>query len=182
MADSCFLYYITDRTAFSGDESSRRRRLLEKIGEAARAGVDYIQLREKDLRTRDLESLAQEAVSAIRKAQLATGKRQPATALLINSRTDVALGVQADGVHLRSDDISPREVRTIWSNSINPSERGRLARRTRNHDLRCPGLAVVGFLHGHRLGAGHLDHKSNTRRRLASGFAKIVVTFRAAAK
>jgi thiamine-phosphate pyrophosphorylase len=128
MADSCFLYYITDRTAFSGDESSRRSRLLEKIGEAARAGVDYIQLREKDLRTRDLESLAQEAVSAIRKAQLATGNRQPATALLINSRTDVALGVQADGVHLRSNDISPQEVRTLWRNSINQSGDGRLAR------------------------------------------------------
>jgi thiamine-phosphate pyrophosphorylase len=128
MADSCFLYYITDRTAFPGDESSRHSRLLEKIGEAARAGVDYIQLREKDLRTRDLESLAREAVSAIRKARLATGNRQPATALLINSRTDVALGVQADGVHLRSNDISPREVRAIWGNSINPSGSGRLAR------------------------------------------------------
>src|SRR5580658_10403078 len=128
MADSCFLYYITDRTAFPGVESSRHSRLLEKIGEAARAGVDYIQLREKDLRTRDLESLAREAVSAIRKARLATGNRQPATALLINSRTDVALGVQADGVHLRSNDISPREVRAIWGNSINPSGSGRLAR------------------------------------------------------
>jgi thiamine-phosphate pyrophosphorylase len=127
MADRCFLYYIADRTAFPGDESSRRSRLLEKIGEAARAGVDYIQLREKDLRTRDLESLAQETVNAIRKAQLATGNRQPATALLINSRTDVALGVQADGVHLRSDDISPQQVRTIWGSSINERGRGRLA-------------------------------------------------------
>src|ERR1700728_4688883 len=132
MADSCFLYYITDRTAFSGDESSRRSRLLEKIGEAARAGVDYIQLREKDLRTRDLESLAQEAVSAIRKAQLATGKRQPATALLINSRTDVALAVQADGVHLRSDDIAPQEVRTVWQ----------CGARARENSPRNPAIAV----------------------------------------
>ena len=54
----CLLYYITDRTAFAADEPTRRRRLLEKISEAARAGVDYIQLREKDLSTRDLESLA----------------------------------------------------------------------------------------------------------------------------
>src|SRR5206468_2324197 len=36
------------------------------------------------------------------------------TALLINSRSDVALAVGADGVHLRSDDISPKQVRTIW--------------------------------------------------------------------
>jgi thiamine-phosphate pyrophosphorylase len=108
MPANCLLYYITDRTAFPGNESSRRRRLAEKIGEAASAGVDYIQLREKDLSTRDLEQLAQEAVSAIRQPQ-------PATALLINSRTDVALAVQADGVHLRSDDVSPGEVRLAWA-------------------------------------------------------------------
>jgi len=115
MAGSCLLYYITDRTAFAADEPTRRRRLLEKIAEAARAGVDYIQLREKDLPTRDLEQLAHEAVRAIREAgKLATGNRQLATALLINSRTDVALAVGADGVHLRSNDVSALEVRTTW--------------------------------------------------------------------
>jgi len=112
MAESCLLYYITDRTAFPGDEPSRRRRLLEKISEAARAGVDYIQLRERDLPTRDLESLAHEAVKII--TQLKTENRELRTALLINSRTDVALAIGADGVHLRSTDISPEEVRTIW--------------------------------------------------------------------
>jgi len=125
------LYYITDRTAFSGDERARRRRLLEKIGEAARAGVDYIQLREKDLSTRDLESLAREAIRVVRDAEkqlsefavvptLRTSRRvgHPATALLINSRTDVALAVGASGVHLRSDDISPQEVRKIWKSAV----------------------------------------------------------------
>ncbi len=112
MAESCLLYYITDRTAFPGDELARRRRLLEKIREAAIAGVDFIQLREKDIPTRDLETLAREAVSAI--AQLRTENRELRTFLLINSRTDLALAVQADGVHLRSDDVSPQEVRVIW--------------------------------------------------------------------
>jgi thiamine-phosphate pyrophosphorylase len=111
-AKRCLLYYITDRTAFPGDEPTRRRRLLEKVQEAARAGVDYIQLREKDLPTRDLESLAREAVRIV--TQLKTEKQELRTALLINSRTDVALAVGADGVHLRSDDVSPREVRTVW--------------------------------------------------------------------
>ena len=114
MPANCLLYYITDRTAFAGDESSRRRRLVEKIAEAARAGVDYIQLREKDLSTRELELLAKEAVSAIRQARLSSGNSQPATALLINSRTDVALAVDADGVHLRSDDVSAEVVRASW--------------------------------------------------------------------
>jgi len=112
----CLLYYITDRTAFAVDEPTRRRRLLEKIAEAARAGVDYIQLREKDLSTRELESLAREAVSAIHEAKKRNPSPRPlAPALLINSRTDVALAVGADGIHLRSDDISPKEVQKIWT-------------------------------------------------------------------
>lgn len=111
MPDRCLLYYVTDRKAFPGDEHSRRRRLLEKIHEAAKAGVDYIQLREKDLPTRDLELLAKEAVTIVQK--LRAENRQLRTALLINSRTDVALAARADGVHLRSEDISPQEVREV---------------------------------------------------------------------
>jgi len=112
MAESCVLYYITDRTAFAEDEPTRRRRLLDKISEAGRAGVDYIQLREKDLTTRELESLAGEAFDLLR--QFRTENRDLKTSLLINSRTDVALAAGADGVHLRSDDIAPQEVRAIW--------------------------------------------------------------------
>jgi thiamine-phosphate pyrophosphorylase len=112
MPHRCLLYYITDRTALAADEPTRRRRLLDKISEAARSGVDYIQLREKDLPTRDLEMLAREAVDILR--QLRTGNRELRTALLVNSRTDVALAAGADGVHLRSHDITPREVRAIW--------------------------------------------------------------------
>jgi thiamine-phosphate pyrophosphorylase len=114
MPSRCLLYYITDRLAFAGDESTRRRRVLEKISEAARAGVDYIQLREKDLTSRDLESLAREAGTVIRKAQPKTENPELGTALLINSRTDVALAVGARGVHLRSQDFSPQEVRAVW--------------------------------------------------------------------
>jgi thiamine-phosphate pyrophosphorylase len=127
MAERCLLYYITDRTAFAGDESARRRRLREKIAEAARAGVDYIQLRERDLSARELESLAREANRTVSEAQLATVHRQLTTALLINHRTDVALATEAAGVHLRSDDISPQEVRTIWRKNDKECGRGRLA-------------------------------------------------------
>src|SRR5258708_22773117 len=122
MVVSRLLYYITDRIAFPGDEPSRRSRLLEKIAEASLAGVDSIQLRERDLASRDMESLAREAVNVI--TQLRTENRELATALLINSRTDIALAVQADGVHLRSDDISPQEAKAIWENTCG---RGRLA-------------------------------------------------------
>jgi thiamine-phosphate pyrophosphorylase len=117
------LYYITDRSAFPGDEHSRRLRLLDKIAEAAAAGIDYIQIREKDLSARDLESLAREAMRTI--GEQTTDHRPLATALLINSRTDVALAVEADGIHLPANDLSPQEVRQIWKCSA-----GALARDT----------------------------------------------------
>ena len=101
------LYYITDRRQFAGNENDRRRALLHKIAEASRCGVDFIQLREKDLCARDLESLARAAVAAVR-------ENSPHTRLLINSRSDVAIACGADGVHLRAADLSPREVRQIW--------------------------------------------------------------------
>ena len=115
MAESSLLYYITDRTAFAPDELTSRSRLLEKIAEAARANIDYIQLREKDLSVRELESLARDAVRIVGK--LRNESREVRTRLLVNSRTDIALSVHADGVHLRSDDISPEEVHTIWRKS-----------------------------------------------------------------
>jgi thiamine-phosphate pyrophosphorylase len=102
------LYYITDRSAFPGDEMARRRRLLDKIIEAARAGVDYIQIREKDLTAAELEALGREAMCAVRQAN-------PETRLLLNSRMDVALAIEADGIHLRGDDLSPAEVAAIRS-------------------------------------------------------------------
>lgn len=118
MAEGCLLYYITDRKAFTGDETTRRRSLLDKIAEAARAGVDYIQLREKDIAPRELEQLTGLAMNAVREAQAPTGNHRRATTVLINSRTDVALAAGADGVHLRSDDVSPREMRAVWSSGV----------------------------------------------------------------
>ena len=101
------LYYITDRSQFAGDEAARRSRLLSTIAQAARYGVDYIQLREKDLSARDLETLACTI--------LRTEDQKLKTVFLINSRADIALACGTQGVHLRSNDISPSEVRRFWT-------------------------------------------------------------------
>ena len=102
------LYYITDSWQFSGDKDERRSRLLENIEEAARCGVDLIQLRERDLSPGELESLASDAVTRVRK-QSAT------TMVLINSRVDVAIASGVGGVHLRSAlDLSASEARNIF--------------------------------------------------------------------
>jgi thiamine-phosphate pyrophosphorylase len=101
------LCYITDRTQFHGTEHDRWERLLERIAEAASSAIDFIQLRDKDLPPRDLQVLVHAAVDRVR----ASGTR---THLLINSHSDVALATGADGVHLRSKDVSPADVRSIW--------------------------------------------------------------------
>ena len=112
------LYYITDRLQFPGTETEQRRALLAKITEAARAGVDYIQLREKDLHIRALEQLTREAVAIVAKQNAKRDAADPRrTALLINSRIDVALACGADGVHLTSSDLPSSEARILWSNS-----------------------------------------------------------------
>ncbi|MGD0986561.1 MAG: thiamine phosphate synthase [Candidatus Sulfotelmatobacter sp.] len=111
MPERCLLYYITDRSAFHANESTRRRCLLDKIAEAAASGVDYIQLREKDMSTRELEALAREASRIIGDA---SEGHQPETALLINSRTDLARAVGASGVHLPANDVSPQDVLRTW--------------------------------------------------------------------
>ncbi len=108
------LCYITDRRQFAGTGAEQRTALLRRIGEAARAGVDYIQLREKDLAPRELESLARQSVKMVRESSAATR-------LLINGRTDIALACDADGVHLPDGDLPASELRTLWMKCSNRS-------------------------------------------------------------
>jgi thiamine-phosphate pyrophosphorylase len=100
------LYYITDRRQFPGDGHEQEQRLLAKIAECAAAGVEYIQLREKDLECRALEELTLKTMAALGDSH---------TQLLINSRTDVALACGAHGVHLPANDLSASEVRAIFA-------------------------------------------------------------------
>jgi thiamine-phosphate pyrophosphorylase len=84
------LCYVTDRKALPGPPAEQIRLLLDKVESVARAEVDWIQLREKDLDGRRLFRLAQEA-----------RQRVPAGCkVLVNDRLDVALAAGADGVHL----------------------------------------------------------------------------------
>jgi thiamine-phosphate pyrophosphorylase len=99
------IYYITDRSQFAGTEGERREQLLRTIRKASAAGVDYIQLREKDLCIRELELLARDVLHVIR--------AEGSSRLLINHRTDVALAVGADGVHLTGTDIGASDARAL---------------------------------------------------------------------
>ena len=106
------LYYITDRKGFAGGESEQRTALLRRIADAARAGVDYIQLREKDLARKELELLAREAVSAAH-------ENSAVTKLLVNSHSDIAIALDADGVHLPAGFPPADEIRDYWARNSN---------------------------------------------------------------
>lgn len=98
------LYYITGRQQLPGDEDVRRQRLLTLVEAAALSGVDYIQLRENDLSPKQIEDLSRQAKQRIARS----GGRAK---LLVNSLVEVVISAGADGVHLRSTDMSAAEAR-----------------------------------------------------------------------
>src|SRR5438874_522045 len=88
---------VTDRAqwgARSGDVGSIARALAGLARQAVEAGVDLIQLRERDL---DAGALVDVAGAIV---EIARGS---ATELVVNDRLDVAIASGANGVHLRSD-------------------------------------------------------------------------------
>jgi thiamine-phosphate pyrophosphorylase len=92
------LYLVTDRKQSGG------RPLVEAVKAALEGGVRAVQLREKDLGGRDLYFLARD----LRNLTARYG-----ACLLINDRIDVALAVEADGVHLGQASLPVTEARKL---------------------------------------------------------------------
>ena len=100
-------HFVTDRLRFglSIDE------LVARAAAAARAGVDVIQVRERDLPDRELAALARRIVAA------AAGT---VTRVLINDRADIAIVAGAAGVHLRGDSAPASRVRAAFAEASAP--------------------------------------------------------------
>ena len=98
---------VTDRRRLVPDdapETEARRCLMAHARDAVEAGVDLIQVRERDLDAAPLAALVSE---------LLVVTRRTATRVLVNDRLDVALACRADGVHLRRDSIPTEAARRL---------------------------------------------------------------------
>jgi thiamine-phosphate pyrophosphorylase len=93
------LYLITDRRQVHGGKG-----LVEAVGRALDGGVRAVQLREKDLTAAELYPLARELRELTRSFE---------ARLLINDRVDLALAVEADGVHLGGHSLPVSVVRRL---------------------------------------------------------------------
>lgn len=99
------LCLVTDRRRLSPfPDPAALDRLVQLVGAAACAGVDYIQIRERDLTTQELTGLVRRSVAAV----IGTPAK-----IVVNDRADVALAAGAHGVHLRSDSIEAVSVRRV---------------------------------------------------------------------
>jgi thiamine-phosphate pyrophosphorylase len=84
--------------------------LAEKIEEIAAAGVDWVQIREKDLPAKELASLTRQSLGIAAKSS-GTGPR--AFRVVVNDRLDVAIAERAGGVHLGEKSLPVAEVKRL---------------------------------------------------------------------
>lgn len=95
-----FLYAVTD----SGMNKKWGRSINDAVRAAVEGGATIVQLREKNMETRDFLEAAQECVPLC---------RSYGVPLLINDRVDIALACDADGVHVGQSDMPLSVVRSL---------------------------------------------------------------------
>ena len=92
------LYFITDRNNYSEEE------FLHRIEQSLRGGVTVLQLREKDCSTKEYIEIAEKVHALTKKYNIP---------LIIDDRVDVALAVDAEGVHVGSSDMPVAMARKL---------------------------------------------------------------------
>jgi thiamine-phosphate pyrophosphorylase len=100
--DATRTYPITD-TLLSG------RSHAEQVAEFAKRGLAFIQLREKNLPSGEFYREAKEAMLVARRHGIK---------IIINDRVDIALALNADGVHLGQEDLSVEAARRLLGNNV----------------------------------------------------------------
>lgn len=116
------LCYVTDRHSLTlSPEIDSSHWLLQVIETAAAAGVDWIQIREKDLSDRDLAWLTQEA---LRRTAWLTGSERKSPRIIVNDRLNVVIEERAGGAHLGESRLPLKKIHQALdeNSSAQPSE------------------------------------------------------------
>lgn len=105
------LYLITRgaTTEATTAAASEFTQILNQISAAVAAGIDLIQIREKQLTARVLFELVSESRKLTRDSQ---------TRLLVNDRADIAVGASADGVHLTTQSLDAATIRKTFGEQL----------------------------------------------------------------
>jgi thiamine-phosphate pyrophosphorylase len=109
-------YAITSRALYPGSEQEKQAALLSEASRWIADHIDFIQLREKDLPASTLAAIARKLLQTI-------NLTSSPTRLLINSRPEVALAINAHGVHLSSspDELTSTQVRALYTSANQPA-------------------------------------------------------------
>jgi thiamine-phosphate pyrophosphorylase len=94
---------LAERLAIDSSGGAVLDGLVAQAGDAAAAGVDWIQVRERDLEARVLATLVERVVAAV-------GRR---ATVIVNDRLDVALRTGAGGVHLGERSVRAERARAL---------------------------------------------------------------------
>lgn len=92
------MYFITDSTGYGEEE------FLYRVEEACKGGVTLVQLREKERTTREYLALAEKVHGIARRYDIP---------LIIDDRVDVALAVNAEGIHVGQSDMPVHIARKL---------------------------------------------------------------------
>jgi thiamine-phosphate pyrophosphorylase len=101
------LCYVTDSRALTEDPANRRDALLERIAAASAAGIEWIQIREKDLSGREISALT---AAAIAKTKNSTQLGTSSAKIIVNDRVDVAIANHAQGLHLGGNSMPAKNI------------------------------------------------------------------------
>jgi thiamine-phosphate pyrophosphorylase len=109
--ESPLLCYVTDRRSLPvANMADAIEALTRKIAEIAAAGVDWVQIREKDLTAHELASLTRQALRITAKSP---AESSCAIRVLVNDRVDVAIAERGGGVHLGEKSIPVAEAKRL---------------------------------------------------------------------
>ncbi len=143
-------YAITDRKSYAGNHVQQLDSLVRQAAQWAFLGIDFIQVREKDLPAGELANLTRQMLATLADSK---GKSR----ILVSSRADIAVATGAHGVHLTSasGELTPAQVRQVFQTAGRPQPLLSISCHTLEEIQRADQAGVDAILFGPVFGKSH---------------------------